>query len=208
MADSVADTPPIAQSARNLERLYTVAIGLALTVAITSLISPTSSNPLRAGMLPQFLAFFATLLPFYHGAMRHLDRWYVEERGANVRSGALLADSLMLFVEGCILVAMAILLPRPFAFGWFLVTLLAFDAIWGASTYLIFAREKRIGAELRWVAINLVVTPVLLAIILVFDVTDVPVRAALAAVAAARSSIDYALSWSFYFPRAGVPERG
>jgi hypothetical protein len=170
-------------------------------VAITSLVTPESPNPFRAILFPQFLAFFGTLLPFYHGAMRHLDRWYVEEAGANVRPGGLLADSLMLFVEGCILVAAALLLPRPYAFAWTLIILLAFDAIWGASTYLIFARKRHIGVELRWVGINLVTTPTLIVVVLVLNVAAWPVRLVIAVVAIMRSVIDYATSWSFYFPK-------
>lgn len=149
-------------SVRNLQELYTIAVGVALAFGIERLVNIDKPGfPVRMVALPGFLSLLVILIPFYHGAVRHLEDVYLEKQGRTVRRGALLADFVLLFVEGILLVTTAVLLRRPWASGWALTVLLAFDAAWGSFVYLVFSRERRPGAELKWVLINLVAVPLL-----------------------------------------------
>jgi hypothetical protein len=45
--------------------------------------------------------FLIIIVPFYHGAVRHLFATYIEDGGSKrIKNGALLADFFLLFVEG------------------------------------------------------------------------------------------------------------
>lgn len=116
-------------SVRNLGALYSVVVGVALAYAIEEVIDPVAATPFSWHLMPLFIALLATLVPFYHGALRHLDVTYVEHPGEGLNNGALLADFLLLFVEGSLFVALASLLDRPVWFGWTLVSLLLLDAL-------------------------------------------------------------------------------
>lgn len=192
---------------RNLQELYTVVVGVALVVAIEAILrEPRAGGSLiRWEYLPAFGAVLVTLIPFYHGAMRHFDQVYVEERGENVRSGALLADFLLLFIEACLLLAAARLIPDVNAAAWAIAILLVVDACWGAAVYLIFLTGARRWIELRWVIMNIVAGPALAILLLAASTpargeTDWFISIAFLLVAIVRTVVDYSVSWAFYFP--------
>jgi hypothetical protein len=198
---------PAERVVRNFEQLYSVAIVLALGRAIENIVRDSNApgSILAPGSLPAFVALFVTLVPFYHGAMRHLDRTYVQERAENVRTGTLLVDFLLLFVEGALFFVIAELLPDASAAAWGIVVLLLLDAVWGTAVFAVFYRRRQWRAEMRWVALNLLFAPTLaLFLVLAPDrpsaVLDLPVATALVLIALARSALDYATSWDFYFP--------
>src|SRR4051794_37746654 len=101
------------RSVQNLENLYSVVIGAGLSFGIVTLVDPSKAPvPLRFELLPYFVSYLVTLIPFYHGALRHLDVVYIEGKRP-VRSGALLLDFLGLFLESCLFLALAVLLRAP-----------------------------------------------------------------------------------------------
>jgi hypothetical protein len=184
----------------NLQELYTVAVGASLALAIDALVDVWTNNaefPWHS--MPMFTAFLATMIPFYHGAVRHLEDTYIEKRGANVRAGALLADFLMLFVEGFILIGIARLLPEPELAAWGLIALLGFDTVWGLAVYLAFSRRREFGAEIGWVVINAMAVPLMAIYFGLFarSLTAINFGASLFLF---RTVVDYLRSWHFYFP--------
>lgn len=194
-------------SVKNLQELYTVAVGVALAVAIEQLVRlPEGQGAfIKWEVLPTFGAFLVTLVPFYHGALRHLDQRYVEERGEAVRDGALLADFFLLFLEACLLLGTARVLPDARAAAWGLAILLVFDALWGGGIYLLFTRGRRKWEELEWVRLNLVAGPLLMVSLLALRYTPRSAGEAILAFGLPvamllRSVIDYRRSWAFYFP--------
>ncbi len=199
-----------ANSVRNLENLYSVIVGLGLSLAIFNLIDTTrGAVPIKLELVPFFLAFLVTLIPFYHGALRHLDITYVEKGGKQVRTGALLADFSILFIESCFLLALAVLLPTPQFFAWGLATLLSIDTIWGFAAHIGFSQEVKPKAELRWALINLITTGVLViyfGAIGIFPPTagasEPKLAIGILSVSVVRTVIDYALCWNFYYPSA------
>jgi len=155
-------------SVRHLQTLYTVFVGIALTVALEDISAPT---PGRTSLLYSFdavlllVAFIATLLPFYHGALRHLDVTWIEKKGHDVKSGALLADFLILFVEGGLFLVIARQLSSPFHFGVGLAALLAIDVIWGVVAHVAFTQPGADKAEWKWVQNNVITAIALLALL-------------------------------------------
>ena len=196
---------PQTSSVRNLETLYSVVIGLGLSLGITNLVDANRAPiPLRLGLLPYFASYLVTLIPFYHGALRHLDATYIEKGGKQARSGALLLDFLVLFIESCLFFALAVLLPSPQLYAWGLVSLLSVDIVWGFLAHVAFSNA---GSELKWAYINLI-TVVLLSVVLILlgafppsaGAADGNLAVVVLIVSLGRSAVDYGLNWHVYYP--------
>ena len=172
--------------------------------------------PIHTSLLPYLGAFLFTLVPFYHGALRHLDATYVERRGAHVRAGALLADFVILFLEGCVFLTLSLLLPYPLYFIWTLAALLLLDSAWGFMAHLAFTQHPYTGnshgrwkPESRWAILNAVTVAALAVYLVGFDMfppASGPGNAKLAIGALCftflRTILDYAWCWEFYYPSA------
>ena len=193
---------------RHLQGLYTVVVGIALTVALTKLVDQDGQIPIRFDVLPYFLAYLITLVPFYHGALRHLDITYFEDPDQRTRSGALMADWGLLFLESCMLLGIALLVARPESFSYALAALLVFDTVWAFLAHLAFSpKSPEQHAERRWAIINLP-TSALLILAMVYlhslDVAQKPVDTyrwiTILTVSALRTIVDYSWCWSFYYP--------
>jgi hypothetical protein len=191
----------IERSVDSVQKIYAVVIALAISQAIQSLLKdPTGATDLGlqrlSSGLPAFLAFLVTLVPFWHGMNRHLDRCYLEKTDAVVQ-GALLLDFVTFFVEATFL----------FAAGWslrsgidpfrYLGYLLCVDMLWAFISHQIHFPGKKSHA-VKWSTIN--IAAMFLAILLVaYPFERKPL--VLTVVAVMRSIADYALCWDFYFPR-------
>jgi hypothetical protein len=198
---------PQASSVRHLESLYSVVIGLGLSLGMFNLIDASRTPiPIKPNLLLFFLSYLATLIPFYHGALRHLDARYIDIGSANPQSLALLGDFLVLFFESCIFFALALLLPSPGYYTLALVALLVVDAIWGFISRVAFPSAK---PESHWAYVN-VITAVVLVVVLAlmhgFPLIPGASSPALAvvvfAISLGRTVIDYRWTWDFYFPPA------
>ena len=130
---------------------------------------------------------------------------YVEQGGSEVRAGALLADFLLLFLEGSLFVGLSVLLERPEVFAWTFVALLILDTIWGFTAHLAFSKHPKLRAEARWAIINAVAVVGLglfLILLGAFPPGTHPESAGLEigllGIAVLRTVIDYVVSWGFY----------
>jgi hypothetical protein len=189
------------RSVDSLQQIYAVVIALAIAQAIQSLLKdPVAGMLLAFGQvvvgLPAFVAFLVTLVPFWHGMNRHLDRCYLEKKSAVVQ-GALLFDFVAFFLEASLL----------FAAGWSLRSgiysfaalggLLLADMVWGFISHEIHFPGHKSHVR-RWSAINLVA--ILIAVLVVtFPFQHKPI--VLMVFAVTRSIADYLWCWDFYFPR-------
>src|SRR5208282_5699492 len=147
------------RSVDSIQRIYAVVIALAISQAIQSLLKDPngaanlSLTRLSAG-LPSLIAFLVTLIPFWHGMNRHLDRCYLEKT-ESVKQGALLFDFLMFFVEACFLFAAAWSTRFGLETFYYLGGLLGVDMVWGVISHLIhFSGQK--SHSVRWSLINLI----------------------------------------------------
>lgn len=213
-------------SVRHLQALYSVVAGGALFKAVEALAA--DDGGIHFSHLPLFLSFLLVVIPFYHGALRHLDDTYLDEESPTPPNGALFADFVLLFIEGCILLLLAMSIQSVSRFPFVLLALLALDAFWAIVTHLVFSALPRhrlltlkslflggaanLRANLTWAVINMCASAVLglylvaaaLSGVLDHWMWTVPFVVVFNAV---RSAVDYRKSWSFYFPVLGAEER-
>ncbi|MCP3161808.1 hypothetical protein [Myxococcus qinghaiensis] len=196
------------RSVDNLQRLYTVAISLAVTESLRRVITDPSGMVARpeTQQVLMFLCLISTVVPFYHGANRYLDATYVTgERTA--KDAALMIDFLFLFIEGLAFFGLALLINRPEPFFTTLAALLIFDAIWIGVTNLTAksAADKMLDYR-SWATIN-ILAAFLIAMLTWSNVIDPLFWKATAArdviltlIVILRTIYDYHKVWNFYFP--------
>jgi hypothetical protein len=197
---SIEANKVIERSVDSIQKIYAVVIALAISQAIQSLLKdPSSGTTLTLGRLtaglPAFVAFLVTLVPFWHGMNRHLDRCYLEKTNAVVQ-GALLLDFVIFFVEAVFLFAAGWSLTSGINTFYCLGLLLSIDMLWAFVSHQIHFPGKKSHAR-RWSTINLISIGIAILII------KFPFQSksfVLMALAVARSITDYGLCWDFYFP--------
>src|SRR5262249_9038673 len=135
---------------------YTVVIGVALTVALTTLIDPAKGlEGIGTSPVLLFFAFLFTLFPFYHGALRHLDDAYLENQNPNIKDAALIFDFILLFLHALVFVVLALLLHKPANFAWTLTVLMGMDVVWGIFVnFGSSTKTNELAPEARWAIIN------------------------------------------------------
>ncbi len=202
---------PREQSVRHLANLFTVVVGLGLSAAIYNFVDPNGRVlPFLPTTFILCIAYVATLLPFYHGAMRHLDDRHASATAGTLNDGALLADFIILFIEGCWFIALGALVNQPIRFVQGYALLMAVDVGWGVLAHLAFAQRGASRAELRWAAINFFTAALLFGLMQYYDIvpwmtTGSPQNITKCAlticgIAILRTALDYMLTWRLYFP--------
>ena len=195
-------------SIRSLIHLYTVVMGVALSIAITKLIdSQTGLQSVTASSSLLFIAFIATLFPFYHGALRHLDDAYIENNNRHIKDGALVVDFFLLLLHGIGFVVLSILIAVPNHFAWTLIALLSIDVIWGLFAHYGSSSQDKQTAEWKWTIINFFFVGLagwyLVAQSIFLEVMHDPLRLSIpiAIACIARTLVDYIWAKDFYFPK-------
>jgi hypothetical protein len=193
---------------KNLINLYTVVVGVALSLAVRALLDGNEgleSISLAAVML--FIAFLATLMPFYHGALRHLDDAYIENANEHIKDGALLVDFLLLFLHAVAFVILALLLKKPAHFVWVLTVILGLDVFWGLFAYFASSSRGELTAEAKWTIINFVFVGASIWYLVAQDIylasTVEPLKLAfpIVFICLLRTTVDYIWCRKFYFAR-------
>lgn len=197
-------------SIRSLINLYTVVIGAALTIAVAGAIDANKGlDSFNRVSIALFVAFLATLFPFFHGALRHLDDRFIESESAHIKPGALIIDFFLLFLHALTFLVLSQLLMRPADFAWSLITVLAIDVVWGVFTYFSTAKEGALSAESRWTIINFFFIAAVLIYLVSMEISiggtgpaDPDKLALLVAIGCVvRSAVDYIWCRDLYFPR-------
>lgn len=191
----------------SLVELYTVVIGVALSIAVFGVVGSNKGLlGVSAHSVSLFVAFIATLFPFYHGALRHLYDAYLENQNEHIRPAAVIPDFLLLFLHALAFVVLALLLDKPNHFLWVLNVVLAIDVIWACFVYFGASSKRSVSPEGRWAVINFVFLIVSLLYLVLNNIylteVDGVFRLSLLIVIAcvARSVWDYLWCRSFYFP--------
>ncbi len=195
-------------SVKNLITVYTVVIGVALTLAIVELVNPDEGlNSVTLSAIFLFIAFIITMIPFYHGALRHLDDVYIENDNPHLKKEVLLFDFAFLFLHGIAFVILSLLLSRPGQFAWILIILLVIDIAWGLFVHYVSSLQGPYSAEGRWALINsiFVIAGAFLLIINNIYLEDIPISTSASAIimilCVSRTIADYYFCGSFYFPK-------
>ena len=188
------------RSVDSIQKIYAVVIALAIAQAIQSFLKDASGTAdlslarVSSG-LPALVAFLVTLVPFWHGMNRHLDRCYLEKT-TGIRQGALLFDFAMFFIEASFLFASAWSIRCGLDTFYYLGGLLIVDMLWGITSHQIHFPGTESHSK-RWSIINLAaMTPAILVVAYPFHAKPL----VLMAIAVVRSIVDYAFCWDFYFP--------
>lgn len=205
----------IQRSVDSLERLFAVVVGLAITLAVEKILFDANGNLLSwrdansnsypflgvlLDRLPAVVAFLASVVPFYHGMNRHLDKTYVESSIPANKEGFLVMDFFVFFLESCFLLALASSVGSQDRVFLILAGLLLVDSIWSIVTHGIHYAKDSIST-LSWGCINLIAIILLLLFYFSQIFPEGPVRSwALCAVALLRTIVDYKICWRFYFP--------
>jgi hypothetical protein len=207
-------------SVRHLQQLYTIVSGLALSDAISTIFRGDIKGDDWYPVLALLAAFVATLIPFFHGAMRHLDDAYlIDEAAPQAKPVSLAVDFFFLFIEGLILFLLAHWLLSPDRFVGFVIALLVVDIVWAVTFHFLSPETRRVSVELQllfhspassdiaqmqWVINNLLFIPVIAVTwwisSSVLDIRSDALALVLAPVIIARTVFDYRKSWAFYFP--------
>lgn len=208
------DQKALKNSMQALKGAYAVVVGLSLTQAVLRFVDRCEGDfGLRSVLRIDeqfwlFVAFLMTCLGFFHGAVRHLDRYY-DEKPELVRFPFLpLCDFAWLFIEGICLVILARSLSDPNAYIQWYLALLCVDVPWAMIAWV--ATRKIRGLEpkhlVRWTIANLVAIPVLLILVFCAWCTDslnslgLTMGPCVLVIVVLKTTIDYILSWAFYFP--------
>lgn len=193
---------------KNLVNLYTVVIGVALSLAVTEVLQGgrgLEGITLSDALL--FVAFIGTLVPFYHGALRHLDDAYVENQNDHIKDGALVIDFVLLFLHAVAFMLLALLIRKPSHFAWVLIVILSIDVLWGVFAHFASSSRGEFSAESKWTVINFffvgVSTWYLIGNDIYLSTAVEPIKLAIPIwfVCILRSMVDYIWCRKFYFPR-------
>lgn len=190
---------PRERTVTHLQGLYAVVVAIALTLAVDRTLPEGDSIDL--GAIPLLVALLVTLVPFYHGTLRHLDSVYIEDSGPPPREGGLLLDFFALFIESCVFLVLGASVNRPELFAWMMFALLTIDIGWAALTMTVFTTRRESLAQLEWLRVNLGAAPAFLAVAIAATLVESPepfATAGVLALAIARTGLDYWRSWKFY----------
>ena len=197
-------------SVKQLAELYNVVVGVALSLAMFTTIDKSARPlPINWDIALNLVTLIVIMVPFYHGAVRHLFYTYAESAPSkNIKNGALLADFFLLFMEGCFFVMLASLLDNTLTFTYLVIGLLVLDSVWGFLAWLAFTGAKSQFAEKKWAFINTFAAGLLLVLTLTkngpLSTPDVSAQAVLLIIISLRTIVDYSCTWSFYFPDTQV----
>lgn len=197
-------------SVKSLVNLYTVVIGAALSIAVAGAIDINKGlESLTTSSMVLFVAFVATLFPFFHGALRHLDDAYIENDNEHIKPGALIIDFSLLFLHALAFLVLSQLLKKPADFAWLLIGVLAIDVVWGVFTFFGSSSNTKLSPEIRWTIINFFFIGGVAFYLIENDIylgwqEDPGKLAVLITIACVvRSGVDYVWCSDVYFPKEG-----
>ena len=188
----------VERSVGSLQRIYAFVVALAVGRAIEATFIADGQLTYHPDRIPIFAAFAVTIVPFFHGMNRHLDRCYVERHDPHVQR-ALLFDFVVFFIEAGLLFAFAASAQSGVSGFLILAGILAIDIVWGFLSHLIHYRDAE-STPTTWVVINSIAVIAILVVYYTGAFPDDVTPWALAAVAFIRTVADYWASWKLYFP--------
>lgn len=194
-------TVRLRKSVTPLETLYAVVMGFTLTAGLKTFADPwvggTAAADIRLRGPDAFLlyALILTLVPFFHGAMRHLEELHRRPE-TNSQHKIVFAEYIMLFLEGAVFVLLGLCIGSPQHFVFFFLCLLAIDSPWAALSWWWTPSEHRRHLAL-WLLLNVVTILALLILKLRVPLpADWPTFVVWGALV--RTVADYTFNWPFY----------
>ena len=208
------DHSPLGRTVFALERAYAFLISLALTQGARQLLgkslveSKLSDWPCMPNLnaICLFVALAITIIPFYHGANKHLDevyRFYPPSKPPAPRR--LLSEFLLLFIEAVLFFFLADFIHYPYRFSAVVVALFVTDCLWSwfwvkRSPTQESRQQVRIWFRLSfWAGLSVLAT---LLIFRLFPISAWWLGPAVLVVLAIRTLVDYLVNAKRYFDPA------
>lgn len=201
--DAHVTAPPgpsktVERSVNSLQQVYAFVVALAVARAVEAAFVAGGELVWTPERMPVLIAFVVTVVPFFHGMNRHLDRCYVERQDEHVR-GVLLADFAVFFLEAAVLFAFAASISSGLEGFLILAALLALDTLWGLVSHWIHYRDATSSTR-TWAMVNAVFVILIVLVYFLEGYADAVKPWILALMAVVRTVADYKVAWSFYFP--------
>jgi hypothetical protein len=184
-----------------------IAVGLGIAV-VNTLRSVDERLAVAWDHVPLLAALLVILVPFYQGALLHLDAKYAQHRDRRHPTFVLLVDFVGLFLEAVLVVALAASVGDVRSFSIAVLVLLAVDVVWATLAWKLGGEHEQLRS---WIQINLATLAILglgLFAHIWVDYTEEFLTAAIAVIALARSGVDYWLNWDFYGGREAAAAAG
>jgi len=200
----VTSEKSVERSIDTLQRIYAVVAALAINEGLKRVFLDQSGKlEFHYDLLPEFIAFLITVVPFVHGMNRHLDKTLSISQKKNQPwlLGFLLLDFFVFVLESALLFVLGIsIVSEGHFFQWY-VALLLFDVLWSLATWPITK-----SVVIQWIAVNMIaVVACVLFIYWLPQATPGWLRQWLLTITAVlRTLADYYLAWYFYFPQDGA----
>lgn len=186
------------RSVDSLRNIYTIIIALAIGNAINKLFisnSTTFFDTIFIKNIPVLLAFFLTVVPFFHGMNRHLDECYITKDSK--AQGFLLFDFFAFSLEAIIFVVFANRYMNGLEGYIILGILLSFDIFWCIISHFVHFNVLK-KQTFKWVIINAIV--LLIGILIYYLKTEQNLNLIFCILAILRTTLDYVFCWEYYFP--------
>lgn len=215
----------IASALQSLKTIIATVAGLSVATGIIGLLYENglrgSNAPTLGDLVGVHLVFFAllilNLIRFHHGNIQLLDRRYSKGRVRFSAEGHNLAlDFMVCFLLTVLLALMSFRLSDPHDFATLFVILLGVDVAWvllaGLSIATADASDdfgwkllaERLQTQWRWACNNI---PALFLLGVLNPWRGEVSEVALAAIIGVNTVLDFALSWSDYFPTDSIDRR-
>lgn len=205
---------PVASTIDSLKQLVAIVAALAVTNALIAIV-PVGASPNLRDVNLQTLAIgglaLLNIVRFHHGNMRHLDAVYSGDSGPKTHGPGVLtgsqtaADFLVIFAESVVLVALSLFVDNLRSFSDLFVGILVIDVLWYVGTITATADDSEVQHQRRWTLNNVASMVALLVLLAIRQPTEPiishPVIDVLyLIVIVINTSLDYYISWDFYFP--------
>lgn len=205
------------RSVDNMQRIYSVIIGLSIIETIKNIIinsqhhdssayiffAPYRSSSIKLDIWMNMIVILSTIIAFYHSSNRYFDVAYVTGQRSSLRF-ALLLDFIFLLIESSILYSMAVLINNSSILYPLFAILLSVEIIW-ITTTIFTTRNKMRNIEIK-IFMNIIAAISVFLLYLSIHKYHIwrveyapPILIAICAVV--RAIMDIYLMWDFYCPK-------
>jgi hypothetical protein len=200
------------RSIDQLQRLYALVAGLAATEVLRRVFNTSGDKPLIRWLA--LVSFFFLLVPFYHGAHRHLDDTYVLGLRQPKKDQFLLVDFAAFFLEALLFFLLALCVNDPEVFFRYVIALLVVDFFWVLSTKWtssVTPLGQQIYEEVEkhryWAYVNICIAAFLALLALTRTSWEIAnggnewLFSWMCGLIVVRTILDYYFTWQVYYPK-------
>jgi hypothetical protein len=182
------------ESLSGLKTVYSVVIALSVTEAIKSIFDIEvykNTYGINLELLPAFIIFIITLIPFYQGANKYLSE--IQKDKNHKASFERIIDFTFFFLESLLFYWIALLINEKILFFKIMTVLLLLDILWLLS---VLCYNKDLFNKIKWWCKLNFILVILLLFLFYMNYYNINV---LLLIFIIRTSCDYFCTWKFYW---------